>query len=175
MESRIAWQIELSKMFRIYLALPVATAARSSSHPAAPPPTWSTATMRSVWAVLSGFILIGLLGFGTDAIMHAMSPWAYDEKGGTTNLPILLVSMVYSAVYGLVGCYATARLAPSNPMKHSLILGGMGVVITSLINFQLWGHVPAWWSIANVLVVMPLAWAAGRLRENEMASRGLPG
>ena len=125
--------------------------------------------MRSVWAVLAGFILIGILGFGTDAIMHAMSSWAYDEKGGTRNLPILLVSMVYSAVYGLVGCYLTARLAPSSPMKHSLALGLIGVLVAAAINFQLWGHVPAWWSVLNVLVVLPLAWFAGRLRENELA------
>lgn len=127
--------------------------------------------MRSVWAVLAGFILIGILSFGTDAIMHAMSPWAFDEKGGTSNMPILIVSMLYSAVYGLVGCYFTARLAPHNPMKHSLILGLIGLVVTGLINVGLWGSVPAWYSIINVAVVMPLAWYAGRLRENEIAVR----
>ena len=74
--------------------------------------------MRSVWAVLAGFVLIGMLSFGTDAIMHAVSPWAYEAKGGTRNLPILLVSMLYAAVYGLVGCYLTARLAPANPMNE---------------------------------------------------------
>jgi hypothetical protein len=126
--------------------------------------------MRSVWAVLAGFILIGILSFGTDAIMHAVSPWAYDPKGGTRNVPILLVSMLYSAVYGLVGCYLTARLAPASPMMHALILGVLGVVVTTVINLQLWGHVPAWWSITNVLIVIPLAWTAGRLRENELAS-----
>ena len=129
--------------------------------------------MRSVWAVLAGFVLIGLLSFGTDSIMHALSPWAYDDKGGTMNLPILVVSMIYSAVYGLVGCYVAARLAPSNPMKHALILGLIGVLVTGLINYGLWGRVPAWWSMGNVLLVMPLAWFAGRLRENEMAL-GLP-
>lgn len=127
--------------------------------------------MRSVWAILAGFILIGLLSFGTDAIMHAMSPWAYDEKGGTTNLPILLVSMIYSAVYGVVGCYVAARLAPSRPMLHAMILGGIGVLVTGVINGALWGHVPAWWSIANVALVLPLAWIGGRLRENEIALR----
>ena len=128
--------------------------------------------MRSLWAVLAGFILIGLLGFGTDAIMHAMSPWAYDERGGTTNLPILIVSMVYSAVYGLVGCYVTARLAPSNPMKHALILGFIGIFAAGAANWALWGHVPAWWSIGNVLLVLPLAWLGGKLRENEIMARG---
>src|SRR5687768_14759344 len=127
--------------------------------------------MRSVWAVLAGFILIGVLGFGTDAIMHAMSPWAYNDKGGTSNVPILLVSMLYSAVYGLVGCYLTARLAPHSPMKHSLALGAIGIFAAGAANMVLWGHVPAWWSITNVLLVMPLAWFAGSLREKEIEGR----
>ena len=127
--------------------------------------------MRSVWAVLAGFILIGILSFGTDAIMRAMSPWAFDELGAPTNMPILLVSMLYSAVYGVVGCYVAARLAPSSPMKHALILGVIGVLMTGIMNYTLWGHVPAWWSIGNVLVVLPLAWLGGRLRENEIAAR----
>jgi hypothetical protein len=127
--------------------------------------------MRSVWAILAGFILIGILGFGTDAIMRAMSPWAFDANGGTTNLPILLVMMVYSAVYGVVGCYVAARLAPSNPMKHALILGVIGLFAAGAANWALWGHVPAWFVIINVVAVLPLAWLGGRLRVNEIASR----
>ena len=124
---------------------------------------------QSVWAVLAGFILIGLLSFASDALMRAIAPTMFDAQGGTNSMPILLVTMVYSAVYGLVGCYLTARLAPSNPMKHSLVLGVIGLMVTGAINFGLWGHVPAWWSIINVAVVMPLAWFAGHLRENELA------
>ena len=124
--------------------------------------------MRSVWAVLSGFILIGLLGFGTHAIMHAMSPWAFDERGGTTNLPILLVQVLYSAVYGVVGCYVAARLAPSIPMKHALTLGVIGMLVVGFLM----AHVPSWYLILNLLLVLPLAWFGGRLRENEIAVKG---
>lgn len=127
--------------------------------------------MRSVWAILAGFILIGILSFGTDAIMRAMSPWAFDANGGTTNLPILLVSMLYSAVYGVVGCYVAARLAPSNPMKHAMILGVIGLFAAGAANYAVWGHVPNWFVIINMLLVLPLAWLGGRLRENEIASR----
>lgn len=130
--------------------------------------------MRSVWAILAGFILIGVLAFGTDAIMRAMSPWAFDAQGGTTNLPILLVMIGYSAVYGTVGCYVAARLAPSRPMRHAMILGVIGVIVTSLATMALWGHTPAWFNIINLLSVLPLAWLGGRLRENEVGTAGPP-
>jgi hypothetical protein len=32
----------------------------------------------------------------------------------------------YRAVLSLIGCYVTARLAPSNPMAHALSLGVIG-------------------------------------------------
>lgn len=124
--------------------------------------------MRSVWAILAGFILIGVLGFGTDAIVRAMSPWAFNARGAPTNLWILIVSMLYSAVYGVVGCYVAARLAPSNPMKHAMILGLIGLLTGGYVNYLFWGQVPSWYPIINVLLILPLAWLGGRLRENEL-------
>lgn len=130
--------------------------------------------MRSVWAILAGFILIGVLAFGTDAIIRAMSPWAFDANGATRNLPILLVMLIYSSVYGTVGTYLAARLAPSKPMMHALILGVIGVITASLLTMSMWDHAPRWFNIAGVVVVLPLAWLGGRLRENEIASSHAP-
>lgn len=127
--------------------------------------------MRSVWAILAGFILIGLLGFGTDAILRMMSPGSFNEGGGTSNTALLIGQMLYSAAYGVIGCYVAASLAPSNPMKHALILGVIGVFAAGAANAMLWGHVPSWFPIINVLLVLPLAWFGGRLREKQIASR----
>jgi surface polysaccharide O-acyltransferase-like enzyme len=128
--------------------------------------------MRSVWAILAGFLFIGVLAFGTDAIIRTMSPWAFDASGATRNVPILLVMTLYSAVYGLGGCYIAARLAPSNPMRHAMILGVIGVIVTALVTYSMWEHAPAWFNILGVAMVLPLAWYAGRLRENEIETRG---
>lgn len=127
--------------------------------------------LRSVWAVLAGFVFIGVLAFGADAIIRAMSPWAFDADGGTRNVPILLVMTVCSAVFGCVGCYLAAWLAPSKPMRHALILGVVGVIVTSTATAIQWDHTPAWFNIINLASVLPLAWLGGRLRENEIAGR----
>jgi hypothetical protein len=34
-----------------------------------------------------------------------------------------LLALVYRTVYGILGGYVTARLAPRAPMRHALILG----------------------------------------------------
>jgi hypothetical protein len=130
--------------------------------------------MRSVYAVLMGFIFIGVLAFGTDAIIRAMSPWAFDANGATSNLSILILMMVYSSIYGMVGCYIAARFAPSHPMRHALILGVIGVAVGGMQIAALWSHAPAWYNILSLALILPLAWLGGRLRENELVGKASP-
>lgn len=125
--------------------------------------------MRSIWAVVAGFLLIGALSFGTSAIMRAISPRLFDANGGTTNVAILCVMIVYVGVFTIVGCYLTARLAPSHPMRHALILGALGIAFHLVVLTSLWKTAPAWYSILNLILAMPFAWFGGRLRKNEIA------
>jgi hypothetical protein len=126
--------------------------------------------MRSLWAVLAGWILIGILAFGSQQIMHSMSPWAFDAKGGTSNVPMLLLGLILSCVFGIVGCYVAARLAPSNPMGHAMALGVIGLLVSGLGSYMLWGHNPDWFNLVNPILIIPLAWIGGRLRVNELES-----
>lgn len=124
--------------------------------------------MRSVWAVVAGFLFIMVLSLGTDAIMNTMWPKFFNANGGTSNVVILCLTIVYVGVFAVVGSYITARLAPSQPMKHALILGVTGLAFTVAATTRLWNTEPAWYNILNVLLVMPYAWFGGRLRENEL-------
>jgi hypothetical protein len=36
---------------------------------------------------------------------------------------LFLLATAYRIVYGVAGCYLTARLAPDRPMRHALALG----------------------------------------------------
>ena len=126
--------------------------------------------MRSVWAVVAGFLFIAVLSFGTDAIMRVMWPRLFDASGGTSNFVILCLTTVYVGVFAVVGSYITARLAPANPMKHALTLGTLGLAFTLMATMKTWNTEPAWYNILNLLLVMPYAWFGGRLRENEIGA-----
>jgi hypothetical protein len=108
-----------------------------------------------------------VLSLGADKIMMAMAPRLFDANGGTTNFAILCLMTLYVAVFATVGCYLTARIAPSHPMRHALILGAIGLVISLYATTKMWGSAPAWYHIINLVLVMPYAWLGGRLRENE--------
>jgi hypothetical protein len=72
----------------------------------------------------------------------------------------------YRIVYAVIGSYIAARFAPDKPMRHALILGGIGVVLSSLGAITAITMVdvgPAWYPIALVLTTVPCAWLGGAL------------
>lgn len=125
---------------------------------------------RSILAIVTGFIVIGALSFGADALIRQMMPEAFDAAGRADSLPVLLLVMAYVAVFAIAGCYLTARLAPNRPMRHALILGALGLVFNIVGSISLWDTAPAWFHIVSLVMVMPYAWIGGKLRENQIGA-----
>lgn len=126
---------------------------------------------RSIGAIVLGFILIGALSVGADALLRSLVPGAFDAAGRVESVPVLLLMQAYVAVFAITGCYLTARLAPSHPMRHALILGALGLAFNIVGSITLWDTVPAWYHVVALALVMPFAWIGGRLRENQLARR----
>ena len=80
-------------------------------------------TLRSIGAVLAGLLAVVVLDTGIDAVMHATGvypPWGQPMMGA-----LFLLAMAYRMVDGIAGGYIAARLAPSRPIRHALILGAI--------------------------------------------------
>jgi len=125
----------------------------------------------SACAVLLGLVAVFVLSLGTDQVLHVLEvypPWGEPMYGTGSNL----LALSYRIVYGIIGSYIAARLAPRNPMRHALILGGIGFVLSTLgaitaITMADLG--PAWYPIALVLTALPCAWLGGTLYRAERA------
>lgn len=118
-------------------------------------------TLRHVGAVLAGLLAIFAITTVTDIVMHATGifpPW-----GQHMSSALFLVALVYRTVYGVLGCYIAARLAPDRPMRHALALGVVGVVLSTAGAVAMWEAGPAWYSLAVIGISMPCAWVGGRL------------
>lgn len=124
--------------------------------------------VRSIGAVVLGFVLIGALSFGTDYAISQFIPGFLDPGTQITSVPLLLGTMAYVAVYAVFGCYVTARLAPSRPMLHALVLGALGLAFNVMGTIAMWSTAPAWYHTASLLLVMPYAYLGGRIREREL-------
>ena len=124
--------------------------------------------LRSIGVILLGFVLIGALSFGADAVLKAGIPGAFDAGGRVRSTPVLLLIMAYVGLFAASGCYLTARLAPARPMRHALVLGALGLAFNAAGTVALWDTAPAWYHLASLALVMPYAWLGGRLREIEL-------
>ena len=120
--------------------------------------------LRSTLAVLAGFAAIFVLSLATDQVFHSFDvypPWGEPMRDTGDNL----LALSYRLVYDTFGCYLTARLAPRNPMRHALILGAIGFVLSSLGGAAavMQGIGPAWFPILLALSSLPTAWLGGKL------------
>ena len=65
-----------------------------------------------------------------------------------------------------MGSYATARLAPNKPMKHSLIGVAIGTAIATIGAIATWNKNlgPHWCPVALILTALPAGWLGAKLR-----------
>jgi hypothetical protein len=122
-----------------------------------------TNILKSIGAIVAGFIFIGVTHSATDAILENTGVLPKDNLYVSTS--VILFVILYRAVFSVIGCYLTAKLAPKNPMKHALILGGIGTllsaagaVVTADMNLG-----PAWYAWSLVVIAIPVAWLGGKL------------
>src|SRR4029434_400695 len=83
--------------------------------------------IRSVAAVLAGFLAVAGLALGTDEVFHLLQ--VYPPWGVTMTDPRLFaLALSYRIVYTVLGGWITARLAPRSPMRHVTVLGIIGLI-----------------------------------------------
>jgi hypothetical protein len=119
---------------------------------------------RSIWAIVAGFLVIIVLSLGTDEILHVLHvypPW---------NLPMWdpklnALALGYRLIFDTLGSYITARLAPRAPLKHALIGGFIGLVLSlgGIFAAVKANMGPVWYPIALSLSSPITAWIGGML------------
>lgn len=121
---------------------------------------------RSIGAIVAGLLAIFVLSLGTDVVLHATGvfpPWFQYMSDS-----LFVLAMAYRCVYSVLGAYLTARLAPQRPMQHALILGVIGVLLSTLGTIGTWNKGPEfgprWYPLALIAISLPLSWLGGKLR-----------
>lgn len=130
-------------------------------------------TLRSIGAVLAGFVAVVILSIGTDKALQAAG--IFPALGQPMSDALFLLATAYRTVDGIAGSYLTARLAPDRPMQHALAGGAVGLVLSTAGAVATWNKVPSlgphWYPLALVATAIPCAWAGGRLRVLQLRAR----
>lgn len=119
-------------------------------------------TLKSIGAVIAGFLAVAVLSTVTDEILHAAN-----IMPRLTTLPTndALLALAYRSVYTVLGGFVTAKLAPRNPMKHVWVLAGIGLLggLGGVAAATSQGYGPAWYAWAIAIEAIPLVWLGGKL------------
>jgi hypothetical protein len=118
---------------------------------------------RSILALLAG-ILVGIVfSMGTDFGLHAIGLAPSLKERWPNHL--LVLATLYRSIYGILGSYVIARLAPNRPMGHSLLAGALGLVLSSLGAAAAWSTTVGqhWYPVVLALTSLPTAWIGAKL------------
>ncbi|HMH25763.1 MAG TPA: hypothetical protein VK542_04155 [Gemmatimonadaceae bacterium] len=119
---------------------------------------------RSAAAVVVGIVVGAALSLGTDQVLHVLHvypPWGepmYDPK-------LNLLALSYRIAYAILGSYIIARMAPYSPMRHALVGGLIGFVVSlagAIVALPM-NLGPIWYPVALALTALPCAWLGGIL------------
>ncbi len=135
----------------------------------------SKSILKSIVALLAGFVVVVVLSLGTDIVLHKLHvfpPWGESMVGFDGAL---LLATIYRTIFGVVGSYITARLAPDRPMGHALVGGVIGLVLSIVGAAATWNKGPAfgphWYPLALIVLALPQAWLGGKIRAMQLPAR----
>jgi peptidoglycan/LPS O-acetylase OafA/YrhL len=125
----------------------------------------SPSTLRSIWAVLAGFLIVVILSLAGDVASKAAGLIPEGVVPGTSAFAIFLA---YRLVFTVLGGYVTARLAPANPRKHAFVLGAIGAALSLVGVFFMYAKNmpgPEWYPWALVITAIPVTLVGADLHE----------
>jgi peptidoglycan/LPS O-acetylase OafA/YrhL len=128
--------------------------------------------LRRIGAVLAGLLVVGILDNTIDLILHQTGvypPWFQPMR---TSLWLLAIG--YRTVDGIIGGYVVARLAPDRPVAHALVLGIIGILLSSAGVVATWSKGPEfgpkWYPLTLVAIALPCSLIGGLLRARQIGA-----
>lgn len=121
--------------------------------------------LMSIVSVIAGFLTVALLSTLTDFILEntGVFPSYQDQLTYGSPIWLLVTALIYRSIFAVVGGFVTAKLAPSNPSKHVMILAILGTIGGVAGIFAGWQYGNQWYPIALAVTAYPLVWYGGKL------------
>ena len=112
---------------------------------------------RSVAAVVAGLLVNVIPAVAIDAGLSAAG--VFPPLGQRMPDGLLALALSYRFGLALASGAATASLAPRSPRAHALVLGGIGVVLSTVGAIVGKDLGPAWYPLSLVVISLPCAWS----------------
>ena len=122
---------------------------------------------KSIGAVFAGMLCIIFLSIGTDYALEKLGVFPQSDEHPFVTW-MLLLAFVYRTLYGVLGGYVTATFAPVYPLRHAIILGITGTIVSILGLVKSWDMSSHWYPIAIIITALPSTWLGGKWKTNQI-------
>lgn len=122
------------------------------------------ANLKSVAAIIVGFLTVAVLSVLTDFILEqtGIFPSYTSQISAGSSVWVLALALIYRSIYAVLGGFVAAKLSPK-PMRDVKILAVLGTIggIAGVIGG--WSYGNQWYPIALAATAYPLVWYGGKL------------
>lgn len=120
--------------------------------------------LRSIVAVVVGFLLWTVLWLGSNSILTIVTPDSFNEDGSTDRVGIFILLLILSALFSVIAGYTTAWIARINGMRSALILGIILLLVGIFVQIQFWDLFPIWYNLIFLVLLLPATLLGAKLR-----------
>ena len=131
--------------------------------------TMNNSTLKNIGAVVAGFIVVVILSIVTDLVLEKTN--LMKKPFDLNPLWLIVFVIFYRCLFGVIGSYITARLAPAKPMRLAMIGGMIGFIISIVGVIVMWDTPPRWYGISIVLTALPCAWLGAKIYLSKQNNR----
>jgi MFS family permease len=120
--------------------------------------------LRSVLAVIAGYVSLSLLVMTSFALIMVIMPQAFPKPGAAPADSLLILILTLGFAFAVIGGYLTAILADRSHFKHVLFLAavvlGFGIVKIAVE----YGIFPMWYLLTQLASGIGGVLAGGKMR-----------
>ena len=122
-----------------------------------------SSTRQHLWAIGAGLLFVIVATTLVDILLHVVG--VFPPMGAPLDDRLSWIALSYRILITIGAGYLTAAKAPSEPMKHALILGVLGTLLGGLGVAATWGREmgPSWYPISLMVLAIPECWLGGKI------------
>ena len=119
--------------------------------------------IKSIGAIVAGFLVVGILHVSTDVVLEKSGLFPAPDQPAALGTKFLAIAAIYRNIYNVFGGWLTARLAPSRPVRHAVILGILGLLANIAGGIVMWKLGAHWYPFVLAILAVPTCWLGGIL------------
>ena len=121
--------------------------------------------LRSVLAVIGGFLLWSLVWVASNQLVIALFPRHVKDDGGIDQPAVLLMLITVSLALSFLSGYLVAVWARRKEVPHAAVLGAVLLAVGVFVQVQYWEVMPLWYHLCFLGLLLPGAALGGWLRD----------